>query len=868
MYLDQLQYAPYKVQEDALLTWFSDNEGILVCAPTGTGKTLIAEAALFEALHTGKTAYYTTPLIALTEQKFTELQEAAVRWGFSADDIGLLTGNRKVNPNAPILVVVAEILLNRLLHPDGFDFTNTSAVVMDEFHSFNDPERGVVWELSLALLPKHVRLMLLSATVGNSVDFILWLRREHNRKVQLIQSTDRKIPLEFHWVGDEFIPDQLEQMQDGSAETRRTPALVFCFNREECWILAEQLKGRNMLRDGQQKELAVRLEQWDWKGGSGPKLKQLLMRGVGVHHAGLLPKYRRRVEKLFQERLLSVCLCTETLAAGINLPARSVVLTSLVKGPPGKKSLVDASTAHQIFGRAGRPQFDTQGHVYSLAHEDDVKMARWKKQYDQIPEDTKDPNLIRAKKQLKKKMPKRRPNDQYWNEEQFRKVISAPPAHLSSKGQLPWRLLGYLLQLSPDVSRLSSFNRKRLLPPKALEKADERLADLLLTLATGEFITLDPPPPEPLVLAFRDWPMPEDLSVPQPGAEPAPESDTESEIEPDSPIPNGDDDADFGLGVLEETAEEKTSATTTVATVESDESATSEHAEVPPETTEVTENQEPAKLGLFGSLLQQALKKEVEPPAPKSQPKATPTKPIEVPASREVYLPKIAQPTERLTQMMQFRSCHPIYGMFLLDHLGLADRCERIQLLESVLEIAGSILPYVRVPPPSELPPGPLAVHRINPELMRRGLITQRELDPSSVEPEFDSFGKPIRVWPVPLGDRMRRLFDNEFPGVQDLRTRSVWVVGDLITVGGDFNKYVTTRDLTKQEGIIFRHCLRMILLCEEFAELCPAGITHEEWKSDLAWISEVLINSCREVDPESTDKALEAMEAAAVALG
>lgn len=842
MYLDQLQYAPYKVQEDALLAWFSENEGILVCAPTGTGKTLIAEAALFEALHSGKTAYYTTPLIALTEQKFTELQEAAVRWGFSADDIGLLTGNRKVNPNAPILVVVAEILLNRLLHPDGFDFTNTSAVVMDEFHSFNDPERGVVWELSLALLPKHVRLMLLSATVGNSVDFILWLRREHNRKIQLIQSTDRKIPLEFHWVGDEFIPDQLEQMQDGSAETRRTPALVFCFNREECWILAEQLKGRNMLRDGQQKELAARLEHWDWKVGSGPKLKQLLMRGVGVHHAGLLPKYRRRVEKLFQERLLSVCLCTETLAAGINLPARSVVLTSLVKGPPGKKSLVDASTAHQIFGRAGRPQFDTQGHVYSLAHEDDVKMARWKKQYDQIPEDTKDPNLIRAKKQLKKKMPKRRPNDQYWNEEQFRKIISAPPAHLSSKGQLPWRLLGYLIQFSPDVGRLSSFNRKRLLPPKALEKADERLADLLITLATGEFITLEPPPPEPLVLATRDWPMPEDRSVPEPQTQAA----------------EDEEEADFGLGVFEDVTDEPSLKTA--------ETTTNENAES--ETSETVESQEPAKLGLFGSLLQQALKKDVEPPAPKAQPKATPPKPVEAPASREIYLPKLVHPTERLTEMMQFRSCHPIYGMFLLDHLGLADRCERIQILESVLEIAGSILPYVRVPPPSELPPGPLAVHRINPELMRRGLITQRELDPSSVEPEFDSFGKPIRVWPVPLGDRMRRLFDNEYPGVQDLRTRSVWVVGDLIAVGGDFNKYVTTRDLTKQEGIVFRHCLRMILLCEEFAELCPAGTTHQEWKSDLAWISEVLINSCREVDPESTDKALEAMEAAAVALG
>src|SRR5881392_1460190 len=171
-YLEQLPYTPYPVQEDALLAWFTAEHGVMVCAPTGTGKTLIAQAALFEALHTGTTAYYTTPLIALTEQKFQEMQASAVRWGFSADDVGLVTGNRRVNPSARVLVVVAEILLNRLLHPEGFDWEHVSAVVMDEFHSFADPERGIVWELSLNMLPKHVRLLLLSATVGNSVEFV------------------------------------------------------------------------------------------------------------------------------------------------------------------------------------------------------------------------------------------------------------------------------------------------------------------------------------------------------------------------------------------------------------------------------------------------------------------------------------------------------------------------------------------------------------------------------------------------------------------------------------------------------------------------------------------------------------------------
>ena len=172
-YLERLAFAPYPIQEEALYAWAACEDGVLLAAPTGTGKTLVAEAAVYEGLVTGKGVYYSTPLIALTDQKLVELQDTVARWGYPRDSVGLVTGNRTVNPDAPIKVVVAEVLLNRLLHADAFDgFADVGAVVMDEFHNFNEPQRGIVWELALNLVPKHVRLMLLSATVGAAGEFV------------------------------------------------------------------------------------------------------------------------------------------------------------------------------------------------------------------------------------------------------------------------------------------------------------------------------------------------------------------------------------------------------------------------------------------------------------------------------------------------------------------------------------------------------------------------------------------------------------------------------------------------------------------------------------------------------------------------
>ena len=494
-YLATLPFDLYPVQEEALLAWFTSQQGVLVCAPTGMGKTVIAEAALYEALKSGQHAYYTTPLVALTDQKFIEMQQRAEQWGFAPTDVGLVTGNRRINPDARILVVVAEILLNRLLDKRNFDFDQVAAVVMDEFHSFADVERGIVWEMSLGLLPSHVRTLLLSATVGNAQEFNMWLSRCHDRELQLVQSETRRVPLEFRWIPDQTLDELLVSMAKGDEESRYTPALVFCFNREECWTIAEQLKGKKLIDQGRQSLLSYELKKHDWSEGVGPKLKQVLQRGVGVHHAGVLGKYRRIIEYLFQQKLLSVTVCTETLAAGINLPARSVVLPTLLKGPFDDKKLIESSSAHQMFGRAGRPQFDTRGYVYALTHEDDVKLLRWRERYDQLPDNPKDAGLRKAKKALKKKMPKRRSNVTYWSEDQFNKLVAAPPGKLYSKGRLPWRLLAHALEISPDVDQLRHLISKRLMDSGRLAAEQRHLDRMLITLWRAGYVELDPPHP-------------------------------------------------------------------------------------------------------------------------------------------------------------------------------------------------------------------------------------------------------------------------------------------------------------------------------------------------------------------------------------
>lgn len=921
-YLDQLPFELYPFQEEALLAWYSAEEGVLVCTPTGMGKTLIAEAAMFEALHTGRIAYYTTPLIALTEQKYRELQALAVRWGFRATDVGLVTGNRRENPDATCLVVVAEILANRLLHRERFDFSQVGAVVMDEFHSFADPERGIVWELTLGLLPRHVRILLLSATVGNAREFLDWLRMAHHRRVELVEGYERRVPLVFEWVPDQLLMEQIEQIAQGDENTRKTPALIFCFNREQCWRVAEQIRGRRVLAPGQQALLASALKEYDFSTGVGPKLKQLLLRGVGVHHAGVLPKYRRIVEELFQRKLLSVAVCTETLSAGINLPARSVVLPSILKGPHGKKRLMDASSAHQIFGRAGRPQYDKVGYVFVLPHEDDVKIARWKEKYDRIPAETKDPVLLKMKKDLRRKMPTRSPHEQYWTKEQFEKLQRSPPGKLTSRGPLPWRLLAYMLDASPEVDRVRQLVSKRLMDSRRVQEGLKQLEQMLLVLWRAGYVELEPHPPRKRPI--ESSPTEELMAEWTPAVSLRRERPKPTRTDPSTSQENTDSPSTFGAGIFdpqpwelenlpaqEEKAENPSSAPAIVPALCGDELAqeekpessssafTSDRACGEPtgpseerlslrpsgeatangndfENREVREASVPEADSKQGSTSPQGRAESMlsshasEGGSPSRQSglgrdvglSAQAKSPSEG-DEEAAYQPVLARPTPALQDLLLLRGVNPLYGIFLIKQLGIADRQERIQAMESLLELPRSLGPAVWVPGPEELPPGPLATTRLDRQLLQLGLATEEELYPPSEEEQprgrhiYDE--APKRV--LTLAEKLKLLFDYDFPGVHDLRVSPVWVAGALLEMGGDFDKYIRTRRLENQEGVIFRHLLRLILLVQEFLQFDAPETSEPQWTEDLEDIALRLTESCRKIDPTSTERALEETE-------
>jgi hypothetical protein len=229
------------------------------------------------------------------------------------------------------------------------------------------------------------------------------------------------------------------------------------------------------------------------------------------------------------------------------------------------------------------------------------------------------------------------------------------------------------------------------------------------------------------------------------------------------------------------------------------------------------------------------------------------------------YRPEIANPTERLERLVHLRSINPLFGVYLADQLAIADPQERIAALESVLQVPGTVARFARVPPLEEMPPGTLAQTRLDPQLLQLGLATAEELGAAAEEDDEEitdrGFGRVMfaepKVWPLTIGEKILRLFRNEYPRVHDVNIQPVWIVGELMEFGGDFNKYVTSRKLQKEEGILFRHCLRMVLLLDEMANVPPLESTVETWEDPLDELADRLSEACRSIDPQSTDEIL-----------
>ncbi len=415
---------PYPVQEKALTEIFA-GKSVLVTVPTGTGKTLIAKAALFLALSRGQRAVYTTPLRALTEEKYRELCD-----DFGEHNVGFATGDFKVKRDAPIQVEVAEILWNRIV-ADRQAFP-AEIVVMDEGHYFNDAERGYVWEQSIIGLDPRTQLVVLSATIGHPERFCHWVELTRRVAMVLVESRERRVPL-VHEFREEMLIDTVKDL----AHTGDVPAIVFVFGREQCFEVARLLKScRRFTTDEDKATIEALCDEALLGSGVALELRPLLAHGIGIHHAGILPRYKQLVESLALERLVRFVVSTETIAAGINLPARTVVFPSLrkvIKAVPRLVTAAEGTT--RCPGRAGRPQFDDKGLAITLAPEDVVSDLK-KQLKDAAKRPAYDETKVKKSVYNKARSDAQRRADVIWTPEVHAELVDGEPAELRSTAKI------------------------------------------------------------------------------------------------------------------------------------------------------------------------------------------------------------------------------------------------------------------------------------------------------------------------------------------------------------------------------------------------------------------------------------------------
>ncbi len=418
----ELGFELYPAQEEALLELMADRH-VVLSTPTGSGKSLVAMGLHFKALCEGRTSYYTSPIKALASEKFFDLCGQ-----LGAENVGMLTGDASINPDAPVVCCTAEVLANLSLRLGAR--LDAASVVMDEFHYYADPDRGWAWQVPLVVLP-DTRFLLMSATLGDMSTINDRLERSTGIGVAAVTSAVRPVPLEFEWRDTPLHETVLELVEGG-----RAPAYVVNFTQRDCAELAQKLTSLPLTTKEDKAAIREALGDARFNTPYGREFRRFLSFGIGVHHAGLLPRYRLTVEQLAQRGLLKIISGTDTLGVGVNIPIRTVLFTALAKFDGRRVAHLKVRDFQQISGRAGRKGFDDRGWVVAQAPEHVVDAKR------------EQAKLARGggnKKKLRS-IKRSAEGEVSWTEETFARLRDSPPEKLESRFRLTSGMIVDLLQ--------------------------------------------------------------------------------------------------------------------------------------------------------------------------------------------------------------------------------------------------------------------------------------------------------------------------------------------------------------------------------------------------------------------------------------
>ena len=456
-------------QEDALMALLMGDH-VVLGTPTGSGKSLVAAGMCFMAACMGETSYYTAPIKALVSEKFFDLVEL-----FGRDLVGMLTGDAQINPDAPIICCTAEILANKALA--GGANANVDWVAADEFHFFADPDRGKAWQIPLLCLPQ-AHFLLMSATLGNMDDICALLERQTGRQVDQITDAERPVPLSYRY---ELNP--LETTVELALRNGEGPLYLVHFSQVAALNTAQALSSYGVTSKEQRKAIQEACRGTHFSTAFGKTLKRLLASGVGVHHAGMLPRYRLLVEKLAQQGLLPVICGTDTLGVGINVPIHTVVFTALSKFDGHRTRRLRSREFHQIAGRAGRAGFDTEGLVIAEAPEHVIENER------ALAKAGDDP---KKRRRVKRKQPPE--GFVSWDESTFTKLAESVPEKLTPRLDITHSMVLELVSRQCDArAEASRLIDDSLQTPEQKAALELRATEIFTTLIDSGVVVVELP---------------------------------------------------------------------------------------------------------------------------------------------------------------------------------------------------------------------------------------------------------------------------------------------------------------------------------------------------------------------------------------